>query len=108
MIYSVCPQCEIEYKPETIGVYVIELCHDDKDVYRIWVGDLHKCPGCGNEIVGSKNMAKEPLWASYDNKIKDHGQEEREIDGWDYVERIRERGGTVIICRERLKDGDGG
>jgi len=106
MIYSVCPKCEIEYKPETVGVYVIELCHDDKDVYRIWVADLHKCPGCGNEVVPSKTVPGDPMWAEW-NKTSENVEEEGKIEGWDMVKRLQDRGARVIFCRERLReDGD--
>ena len=54
---SICARCEIELKPELNGVVVAEMFHEDTAVYRLWLADLYKCPGCGIEIVqgfGSK------------------------------------------------------
>lgn len=54
----VCGNCEIELKPETNGVLVIETMNGMKP-YKLWRSDLWKCPSCATEIVAG--FAMEPI-----------------------------------------------
>jgi len=54
----VCGNCEIELKPETNGVLVIETMNG-MEPYKLWRADLWKCGGCGIEVV--TGFAKEPI-----------------------------------------------
>ena len=58
----ICVPCKLFYKPEKNGVYFIEgmPTGDGWKPYKIWVGDLWKCKGCGHEIisgVGHRELA---------------------------------------------------
>lgn len=53
----VCTKCQVELKPETNGVKVIEMASFGP--YKIWNADLWKCRGCGLEIVSG--FAHEPI-----------------------------------------------
>ena len=48
---TVCVKCQLEYRPEKIGIYVIEMFCTPPQPYVITDADLLKCPGCGNEVV---------------------------------------------------------
>jgi hypothetical protein len=59
----VCVPCQRFFRPKTNGYYFIEAMpiHDDATPgtaapeqwapYKVWVGDLWQCEGCGAEIV---------------------------------------------------------
>ena len=49
---AVCSQCLVEFQPEKNGVYVIETYMGDSYMpYKVYAGDLWKCPKCGHEII---------------------------------------------------------
>ena len=48
---TVCINCQLEYVPEKIGIYVIEMFLTPPQPYVISSADVLKCPGCGNEVV---------------------------------------------------------
>lgn len=45
----ICVTCKTFYRPEKNGVFFTEMADDGP--YRIWSGDLWKCPGCGGSII---------------------------------------------------------
>ena len=48
---AVCRLCEVELRPETNGVYVVDLMDRNTQPYRLTAADLWKCPRCGYEVV---------------------------------------------------------
>lgn len=50
----ICMTCQLFYRPHRNGTYFTESMHDNRGVwkpYKVWVGDLWKCKGCGHEII---------------------------------------------------------
>lgn len=58
--FYVCAKCENKYvprttglgtemRPETNGVYVIEMA--DFGPYKVWLADLWVCPKCGHKTI---------------------------------------------------------
>ncbi len=47
----VCVKCNVEFRPEEIGIYVIEMCHKNQDIYKIWCADIWRCSICRAKIV---------------------------------------------------------
>ena len=47
---NVCISCQVQYKTEKGGVYVVEMASFGP--YKIWLADLKKCPKCGHLIIG--------------------------------------------------------
>lgn len=46
---KICAKCQIELRPKTNGVYVLERATFGP--YALWVADLWHCPGCGLEVI---------------------------------------------------------
>ena len=65
----VCVKCEVEFKPETNGVKVLELMNHNQDVYKIWDTDKWKCPICGTEVIAG--FAQAPLAEHFENGFKE-------------------------------------
>ena len=84
----VCVKCEIEFKPHDCGIYVAELFQKESKIYRLWMADIHKCPGCGIEIV-----------TGYAAHATQHFEQDLEAK----VEELKKRGTRVVYWRERLK-----
>ena len=59
MTKIVCVKCQTEYSSalSDIGVVVVEMAGER--VYKLWMADLARCPGCGAEVVGA--FADNPL-----------------------------------------------
>ena len=53
MRYPVCVKCQVSMKPEKIGVYVQEMYEKNTKTYKIWNGDMMKCPICGVEVISA-------------------------------------------------------
>lgn len=84
---SVCKKCEIELRPETNGVKVVEMFQDPPQPYQIWDADLWKCPKCGLEVVlGFANM---PFAVHYEDDLVA------------IIARIKETGVPIIYDYER-------
>ena len=46
----VCVDCNVQFKTERIGVYILETYLNDQP-YKLWNADLLRCPGCGRDVV---------------------------------------------------------
>jgi hypothetical protein len=58
--------CRLFYRPYRNGTYFTEGMQDGAGgwkPYKIWVGDLWKCKGCGHELI--VGVAREPLSEHY-------------------------------------------
>lgn len=51
MTGKICWPCRREMNPKTNGVYVVELAESVPGPYKVWVGDLWGCAGCGAEVA---------------------------------------------------------
>lgn len=45
----VCAACQLEMRPERIGVGLLDMAAFGP--YHLWDADLYECPGCGHQIV---------------------------------------------------------
>ena len=46
-----CVNCNIDMYPSRNGAWVIDMCMDPPEPYKVWACDLWKCRICGNEIA---------------------------------------------------------
>lgn len=53
----ICTDCQVEYKIEKNGVYVVEMFSDPPQPYKLWSADLWKCPNCRREIIAGFGMS---------------------------------------------------
>ena len=83
-----CVKCNIDLRPETNGVKVVELMNKDTEIYKIWHADLWKCPTCQVEIVGG--FAQQPLFESFEG------------EGQIILDRLRSNGDKIIFCKEYI------
>ena len=71
----ICASCSVFYRPHRNGTYFTE-CMQSADrgwrPYKVWMGDMWKCPSCGNEII--IGVGRDPLREHYE----DHFEELRE------------------------------
>ena len=60
MLKPICMTCKLFYRPFRNGTYFTEGMQDGAggwQPYKVWVGDLWKCKGCGHEmIVGTGHL----------------------------------------------------
>ena len=49
MTKMVCTNCEVEYRPSTNGVEVIE--YASFGPYKFWEADEWECPGCKTKVI---------------------------------------------------------
>ena len=47
----VCANCNISMYPSKNGAWLIDMCSEPPEPYKIWACDLWKCKICGNEIT---------------------------------------------------------
>ena len=47
----VCVNCNVSYRVEKSGGYVIEMFSNPPKPYKIWSADGWMCPGCGHKIM---------------------------------------------------------
>lgn len=54
----ICVRCRRFYRMKKGGFYFIEGMPNDADWqdYKLWVGDLWHCLGCGNEIISGVGL----------------------------------------------------
>jgi hypothetical protein len=86
----VCVACQIEMRCEKNGVGIVEMIHVDggsAEPYRLWSADRWRCPGCGQQMV--VGYGREPMAEQYQP---------------DFMARIAEVGGNVLLVYERLSD----
>jgi hypothetical protein len=63
MTGKICWPCKREMKPKENGVYVVELADSVPGPYKIWVGDLWSCAGCGASVaLGFSNNPVAEHW----------------------------------------------
>jgi len=91
-IRIICQDCGREFKCDTAGVLVKELFQKDKEVYRIWLADLLRCPGCGITVISR----------FADNPIAEHWNKEKMADILRQCE-TRILGKDLFIWREKRK-----
>jgi hypothetical protein len=65
--HYVCAECEIEMRPKTNCVYVIEMATFGP--YKVWEADLWRCPNCGHETIAG--FALEPLAEHYEDRFQE-------------------------------------
>lgn len=89
----ICAECEVELKPEKNGVYIAEMFQKNTKVYRLWHGDLLKCPACDKKIVF--NFATKPLAEHFECNGKDlFGKDIMSLE--QRVEELIKRGEVVV------------
>jgi len=86
MLLEVCAECEVEFRPETNGVIVAQMFMGNTKIYKLWNGDLMKCPICGKKIVAGIG----------NNAFAEHFQANLE----EVVEKYKKVGIPVIYARE--------
>ena len=84
----ICVKCQIEYRPETNGVVAEEMA-TGLGSYKIWSGDLWKCPICEHLIISG--FGNEPL--------AHHGQDDYEKRRLDEV---RAAGNSYYLFYDRV------
>lgn len=62
----VCRKCQREFRPQTIGVRVLDMA--EFGPYKLWMADVYQCPVCGAEIV--YGFADKPFAQAGDDKLK--------------------------------------
>lgn len=85
----ICVQCELPMQQVESGVIAVEMFSKPPRPYKMWSSDLHRCPGCGHEI----------LCGYGDNPIGEHFQNdfgEKLVEAQTYQ--------TVIHSYERVAD----
>ena len=85
----VCVKCECEFKPHDCGIFVAELFKSANKIYRLWMADIHKCKGCGTEIV-----------TGYAAHVEKHYEKDLEAK----VEELKKRGARIVYWREKKND----
>jgi hypothetical protein len=87
----ICVKCQRFYRPKTNGIYFIEGMPKGKEAppgnkypelwqpYKIWLGDLWECQGCGHELisgVGTNPISERyhEYWEEARETIKIHMQ----------------------------------
>ena len=63
----VCVKCEVDLRPETNGVKVLD--HANFGPYKLWDADLWKCPICEIQVV--IGFGSLPLSEHYKNGFKE-------------------------------------
>ena len=87
----ICVNCEVEYKPDKNGVYLLEMAWQPPQPYKIWHADMLCCPDCLHQIVaGFGNQA-----------MAEHYQD----DFPTLLDRINDGHNTVIHCYEYKREG---
>jgi hypothetical protein len=64
----ICMNCQLFFRPHRNGTYFTEGMQDGRGgwrPYKIWVGDLWKCKGCGHEII--VGVPSNPLREHYED-----------------------------------------
>lgn len=87
----ICVKCQVEFKPEKNGVYVVEMMMKNTKVYKLWRADLLKCPVCGFLIVAG--FAQYPMMEHF-QKTPD-GKIIEEV-----IEKLKSDGATIIYDKE--------
>ena len=68
----ICVSCLVFYRPHHNGTYFTECMPDGKCgwvPYKIWSGDLWKCPSCGSEII--VGVGENPLREHYEDHFEE-------------------------------------
>ena len=47
----ICVKCNVQIKPKTNGVYVIEMAYEPPAPYKVWHADLVECPKCKVQVI---------------------------------------------------------
>lgn len=85
----ICKPCQRFFRPEKNGYYFLEgmpkvdhaapgtTAPDDWVPYKLWVGDLWCCPGCGAEIIVGvpSNRIAEHYQPDFTERVKRFGVE---------------------------------
>jgi len=65
---SVCVKCEQELECEKNGVVVVEMMHQNTEIYKLWEADLWKCGKCKVEVV--LGFGNQPYMEHYEGDIQ--------------------------------------
>lgn len=66
----VCVGCQVEYRPDTNGVTVIDMFQRPPRPCKLYEGDMWRCPGCGHQIVaGLGQRYAEHFQSDFDEKL---------------------------------------
>lgn len=63
----VCVPCKVFMRPERNGTAFEEGRFEDGDTsvpYKLWIGDLFKCPDCGAQVISG--FGREPMAHHYE------------------------------------------
>jgi len=60
----VCVRCNVEFRPEKTGVYVVEMYQKNQEIYQIWQADIWQCAICRAQVVFG--FGNQPIMAHYD------------------------------------------
>ena len=63
----VCVKCQVGYRPDKNGVYLIEMAWKPPQPYKIWHSDMWCCPGCGHQVISG--FADRPLSEHYQDNF---------------------------------------
>jgi hypothetical protein len=68
----ICMKCRKFYRPKRNGTYFTEMMPGLSGgwrPYKIWMGDLWICKGCGHEII--VGVGRDPLCEHYEDMFKE-------------------------------------
>ena len=84
----ICVDCEVEYKPDKNGVYLIEMAWQPPQPYKIWHSDMWICPSCLHQVIaGFGHQA-----------LAEHYQD----DFQPLLNSIRDSSAVIVHCYERV------
>ena len=90
MPVMICSACNVKLEAFKNDVYLDETAQFGH--YKLWVGDLYKCPGCGVEIVSG--LGKAPIAEHYEERFEQ------------IMEEIKANNRKVVVWNEHVKKGD--
>ncbi len=61
----VCVPCRRTYRPKKNGMAFVEMANGRQ--YKLWMGDLWKCPGCGHELISGVGL--KPIAEHYQERF---------------------------------------
>ena len=84
----VCVKCETEFVPDTNGAFLIEMFQKNKEIYKIWHGDIWKCPTCGAKVVAG--LGQEPIMHHFQG------------DCWSMLKGLQDKKETIVFDKELM------
>lgn len=65
----VCLDCQVSYRIEKTGAFVLEMAYNPPQPYKLWQADVWRCPGCGRMTVAG--FAESPVAEHWQDKFDD-------------------------------------